>query len=214
MKKIVIIGSGGFAKEVSFLIEDINKERSEWNFLGYIDKNAEIGSYSGKYEVHQHDEWLDAVDFDLHVVFGIGQPQLISKIHKRLVSNQKIKFPNLIHRNAIGDWERIELGVGNIITAGNIFTTDIKVGSFNIFNLDCTVGHDTVIGNYNVFNPSVNLSGGVHIADECLIGTGSQILQYKKVVTQTIVGAGAVVTKDLLEPGVYVGSPAKKLERK
>ena len=65
-----------------------------------------------------------------------------------------------------------------------------------------------------MFNPSVNLSGGLDIGDECLVGTGAQILQYKKIVSQSVVGAGAVVTKDLTEAGVYVGSPAKKLERK
>ena len=214
MKKIVIIGSGGFAKEVAFLIEDINKQNQEWNFLGYIDQSADIGSFNGKYRVFQKDEWLENVDFEVYVVFGIGNPQLISKIHKKLVANQNIKYPNLVHPNVVGDWERIKKGVGNIITAGNIFTTDIEFGSFNVFNLDCTIGHDTIIGSYNIFNPSVNLSGGLDIGDECLIGTGAQILQYKKIVSQTIVGAGAVVTKDILEPGIYVGSPAKKLERK
>lgn len=214
MKKIVIIGSGGFAKEVGFLIDDINKKKQEWDFLGFIDQSVDIGSHNGKYQVYQHDDWLDTVDYTLYVVFGIGNPQLISKIHKRLGKNQNIKFPNLIHPNVIGDWERIKTGEGNIITAGNIFTTDIEFGSFNVFNLDCTIGHDTVIGSYNVFNPSVNLSGGLVIEDECMVGTGCQILQYKKIVSQTIVGAGAVVTKDLLEPGIYVGSPAKKLEKK
>ena len=214
MKKILIIGSGGLAKEVAFLLEDINKKQKEWGILGYIDQNAEMGRHNGKYKVYQKDEWLDTVDFELYVVFGIGTPELIRKIHQRLGQNPNIKFPNIIHPNVVGDWERIKMGEGNIITAGNIFTTDVEFGSFNIFNLDCTIGHDTVIGNYNVFNPSVNLSGGIEIEDECLIGTGTQILQYKKIISQTIVGAGAVVTKDLTEPGVYVGSPAKKLERK
>jgi len=214
MKKILIIGSGGFAKEVAFLIEDINKSKQEWDFLGYIDQSAEIGSQNGKYKVYEHDDWLMKIDFEIHVVFGIGNPQTVKKVHEKLSMNTNIKFPNLVHPNVIGDWERIKTGQGNIICAGNIFTTDIEFGSFNIFNLDCTIGHDTMIGNFNVFNPSVNLSGGLNIADECLIGTGAQILQYKKIVSQAIVGAGAVVTKDLLEPGIYVGSPAKKLEKK
>ena len=68
----------------------------------------------------------------------------------------------------VGDWEQIKIGEGNIICAGNIFTTDIEIGSFNVFNLDCTVGHDTVIGSYNIINPSVNISGGVKITKEIL----------------------------------------------
>lgn len=213
MKKIVVIGSGGFAKEVAFLIEDINKKNKEWEFLGFIDQNSEIGSFNGKYQVYQHDKWLEEVDFELYVVFGIGTPNVVKKIVLALSENSSIKFPNLIHPNVVGDWERIQLGQGNIVCAGNIFTTDIEIGSFNVFNLDCTIGHDTIIGDYNVINPSVNISGGVQIKGESLIGTGAQILQYLSIVPEVIVGAGALVVKNIDEKGVYVGAPAKKLIR-
>ena len=210
MKNIAIVGSGGFAKEVAFLIEDINKQKEEWNLLGFIDKN--IGQSNGKYKVYQNDEWVMNLQDDIYIVFGIGDPSLISKIVKQFSSNPKIKYPNLIHPNVIGDWEQIKMGKGNIICAGNIFTTDIQIGSFNVFNLDCTIGHDTIFGSYNVINPSVNISGGVVLEDEILLGTGTQILQYKKIISNTIIGAGALVTKDILESGVYVGSPVKKIK--
>jgi len=210
MKNIVIIGSGGFAKEVAFLIEDINKQKAKWNFLGYIDEK--VGGSNGKYKVFNNDDWLISIQEEISVVFGLGNPSLVARLVQKFRLNKKIKYPSLIHPNVIGDWDRIKIGEGNIICAGNIFTTDIQIGSFNVFNLDCTIGHDAVIGNYNVINPSVNISGGVDICNEVLLGTGSQVLQYKKITNKVIIGAGAVVTKNIEDMGVYVGSPAKKIK--
>lgn len=210
MKKIVIVGSGGFAKEVAFLIEDINKTKNEWNLLGYIDEN--IGKSNGKYKVFNNDDWLETTEEKLYVVFGVGDPILTKKLVDKFKSNIYLTYPNLIHPNVFGDWDKIILGKGNIICAGNIFTTDIKIGSFNVFNLCCTVGHDVTIDSYNIINPSVNISGGVVLSNLILLGTGTQILQYKKIIDNVIVGAGSVVTKDVVESGVYVGSPAKMIK--
>ena len=43
MKKIVIIGAGGFGREVKIIIDDINKKSSEYIFLGFYDDNIEKG---------------------------------------------------------------------------------------------------------------------------------------------------------------------------
>lgn len=210
MKDIVIIGSGGFAKEVAFLIDECNKKKQEWNLLGFIDK--EKGVNNGKYQVYENDQWLLNLDKEINVVFGIGNPTIIKSIHSKLSSNLKIKYPNLIHPNVTGDWERIKMGVGNLICASNTFTTDIVIGDFNIFNLDCTIGHDCVFGNFNILNPSANISGGVEVADNVLIGTNVTILQYKKICSNVVVGASSLLTKDIIEVGVYIGSPVKKIK--
>ena len=210
MRNIVIIGSGGFAKEVAFLIDDINKKQEQWNILGFIDEK--VGEYNGKYKIFRDDGWLENTTDKISVAFGIGNVNLIDKLTNKFQLNKNLDFPNLIHPKAIGDWERIKFGKGNIICAGNIFTTDIKIGSFNIFNLDCTIGHDTIIGDCNIFNPSINISGGVNIDNKGMIGTGSQILQYLNICSNTIIGAGSVVTKNITESGVYVGSPARKIK--
>lgn len=136
---------------------------------------------------------------------------MLKKLYGRFKNNHNLVFPNLIHPSVTGDWKRIEFGEGNILTAGVNMTIDSKIGNCNIFNLACKVGHDYVIGNFNVFNPSVYLSGGLLIDDCILIGTGAQVLQYKRIFSNTIIGADAVLTKDILENGIYVGSPAKKL---
>jgi len=213
MKDIVILGNGGFSKEVAFLIDSINKVNKEWNILGYITNDSSlINTFNGKYKIYNADEWLIENKTELNVAIGMGSPHITSKIISKLKENNNLAFPNLIHPNVVADWELISLGVGNIICAGNIFTIDIKIGSFNIFNLDCTLGHDSIIGDFNVFNPSINISGGVKLGNQNLVGTGVQILQFLNICNHNTIGAGAVVTKDITEEGTYVGLPAKKIK--
>ncbi|MFK5982672.1 MAG: NeuD/PglB/VioB family sugar acetyltransferase [Flavobacteriaceae bacterium] len=210
MKNVVIVGSSGLAKEMAFLLDDINRSKQTWNFLGFVDEN--IGIAVGKYQVIMNDDTLLNYNEPLSVVIGVGFPVLLKKLANKFKVNKDLLFPNIIHPNCIGDWDRINLGEGNVLTAGNIFTTDIQIGSFNIFNLNGTVGHDSIIGNYNVFNPTNNISGEVKINNQVLVGTGTQVLQQLEIVSNVIIGAGAVVTKNITESGVYVGSPAKKIK--
>ncbi|MAZ30962.1 MAG: transferase [Flavobacteriales bacterium] len=207
MKDIVIVGSGGFAKEVKFLLKEINRFSEKWNFIGYIDKSSRDNE-----EVIGDDNYVLNSEKELHLAFGIGDPILIAKLSKVFAQSEKVKFPNLIHPNVIGDWQNIEMGMGNIICASNTLTTDITIGNFNILNLACTVGHDARIGSWNVINPTVNISGGVEIGNGCLIGTGAQILQNLEISDKVLLGAGSVLTKSTYGSGTYFGIPAKKIK--
>ena len=68
--------------------------------------------------------------------------------------------------------------------------------------------HDCEFGNYNLFNPGVNLSGGIEVENEVLLGTGAQVLQYLKIEEKSTIGAGSVVTKNVDNNSTYVGIPA------
>ena len=140
---------------------------------------------------------------------GIGNPQIIFKVSEKF---KNYSFPNLIHPNFIGHLETINLGIGNIITAGCILTLQIKIGSFNIINLNTTIGHDSTIGNCNVFNPGCSISGGVKIGNCNLFGTNSTVLQYLNCGDNSILGAWAVLSKNLDSNKVAVGIPAKVIK--
>jgi len=208
MKDIVVIGAGGLAREVAFVIEEMNQQQAQWNILGFVEQDAErVGQPVGKYTICCTEN--DLADREVAVVIGIGNPAIIASVSRRLTAMPNLCFPNLIHPNVIGDRQRLTMGRGNIICAGNVLTTDITLGSFNLLNISCTVGHDTDIGDNCVVNPGVNVSGGVTMDNGVLIGTGATILQYKHIGENAVVGAGAMVAKDV-EPGITVmGVPAR-----
>jgi len=209
MKKIAILGAGGFGREVHMLIEQINEVKKQYDFIGYYDDGYSKGTLINGFPILGSIEDINNVDFDLSIVSAIGEPQLKEKL-LNLISNKNINYPILIHPNAvIGNIDFVKIGEGSIITAGVIITVNINVGKHVILNLCCTVGHDTNIGDYSSFMPTVNISGEVKINKAVYVGTGAKIINQLEIGEYTIIGAGAVVAKTLPANCTAVGIPAK-----
>lgn len=210
-KKIAVIGSGGFAREVLTIIEAINQKENKYEFVGFIDRNQSDNTING-YSVIGTDETVNQINHPLSVVIAVGEPWLKQKIREKY-NNPLIDFPTIIHpASIIGDINRIHIGKGCIICAGCIITTDITIHDFVTLNLMCTVGHDSVISNYSSFMPSVNISGEVTIGNGVYVGTGAKIINQVVIGENTIVGAGAVVAKSLPANCTAVGIPAKPIK--
>jgi hypothetical protein len=84
MRDIVIIGAGGFGREIAWLIEDINKNKKEWNVVGFVDDDlSKQGECFNGYQVVGDIEWLK--DKELFAVCAIGDPlvkrETISRLH-------------------------------------------------------------------------------------------------------------------------------------
>lgn len=209
MKDIVIIGAGGFGREVAWLIEDINKVSEEWNIVGFVDDNETIlGEVINGYKVVGNVEWLKRQK--LNVVNAIGDPIIKQKMINRL-EGSKNQYPVLIHPSVIFS-DKVTIGEGSIICAGNIITVDVEIGRHVIINLSCTIGHDAIIGNYTTILPGVNVSGFAKIGECSSIGTGTAIIQHVTIGHNTIIGAGSVVIKDLPADCTAVGVPARPIK--
>ncbi|MGA2602772.1 MAG: NeuD/PglB/VioB family sugar acetyltransferase [Verrucomicrobiia bacterium] len=212
MKDIVIVGHGGLAREVAFLIGEINRATPTWNLLGYIASDAaSLSKPVGQHTVRGTDEWLSKSTKEIAVAIAIGQPSQLRTLHDRFRQNSKLSFPNLIHPSVTGDWERIAMDSGNIVLNNASFTTDIRLGSLNVINPGATIAHDCVLGSYNLINPGASLSGEVVLGDEILLGTGARVLQQLHLCSCAVIGAGAVVTRSIDKPGVYIGIPAREM---
>lgn len=214
MKKISVFGAGGFGREVKMLIEQINIVEKVWEFIGFWDDDETIDTLINDSPFLGGIKQLNEFKDELYLVCAVAEPNTKEKIINN-ISNSKIKFPVLIHPSAIiGNRKFVSIGDGSIIAAGNIITTNIKIGKHVILNLSCTVGHDTIIGNFSSFMPSVNISGEVNIGELVYAGTGAKIINQLEIGRNTTVGAGAVVAKSLPENCTAVGIPAKPIKFK
>jgi sugar O-acyltransferase (sialic acid O-acetyltransferase NeuD family) len=194
--------------------EQINARTQEWRFVGFVGRSEEyVGKRLGSSLIVGTDDWLIAQTRPVDVVVAIGQPRIRAEVACRLQSCEHLRFPNLIHPAVSLDANRIELGNGNLFTAGVALTCDIEIGDFNYLNLNATVGHDTRIGCFNVLNPGVNVSGQVVIGNEVLVGTGAQLLEGVRLGDGAVVGAGAVAVEDVPDGVTVVGIPARPLQR-
>ena len=106
------------------------------------------------------------------------------------------------------------MGKGVVITAGNIITSQIRIGDHVFLNLGCTVGHDAILERYVNCAPNCNISGNVKLCEGAHLGTGVQVLPGVRVGEWTTVGAGAVVIHDLPANVVAAGVPARIIREK
>lgn len=211
MDKIAIIGAGGFGREVKMLIDQINEKDKKYTFIGYFDDGFEIDTIINGYPVLGGIKAVNEIKEKIGIVAAIGLPSLKKNLLTQIV-NPLIYYPTLIHPNVLIGSDEVNIGEGTIICAGNILTVNINIGKHVILNLACTVGHDTNIGNYSSFMPAVNISGEVNILEGVYVGTGAKIINQLEIGANTIVGAGAVVSKSLPAHCTAVGIPAKPIK--
>lgn len=209
-RDIIIIGTGGLAREVRWLIEECNNNRrNKWKILGWVSKEP-VGKMVAGLPVLGDDDWLISYDSSVDVAVSVGDGNLRKKIVSRLRSNPNICFPQIVAPSAEYSGSVIA-GEGSIITSKCILTVDIEIGDFFFCNLACTVGHDCKFGNFVTLNPGVNVSGNVVLGDCVSVGTGASIIQGISVGDGTIIGAGAAVVRDIMPNCTAVGVPAKVL---
>ena len=212
MKDLIIFGASGFGRETAWAAERINAKTPTWNLLGFMDDNEEIqGTEINGYKVLGRT--ADVCRYpEAYFVCAVGA----SRVREKIIANMKavnpdIRFGTLIDPS-VEMSSRVTVGEGSIICAHTIVTVNVTIGSHVIINVDCTVGHDAVLEDYVTLYPSVNVSGATRIGHAAELGTGMQIIQGKTVGAYSIVGAGAVVVKDIPEKCTAVGSPAKPIK--
>lgn len=216
--KIAIYGSGAFGREVAMLIEQINEATESaphaggWDLVGFFDDATPATTSINGYAFLGNMDTLNQHQEKLAVVIAVGNPVAKRNIHLR-IANPNIYYPTLIHPTVLtGKKELVSIGEGCIITAYNVITVNVHIGRFVILNLTCTVGHDCIIGDYVSVMPGVNISGSVSIKEGVYLGTNATIINNLEVGENTIVGAGAVVSKSLPANCTAVGVPAKPIK--
>jgi sugar O-acyltransferase (sialic acid O-acetyltransferase NeuD family) len=220
-KRIAIIGAGGMAREVRWLIETINRDagvRGEplpFEVAGYIVADpAHPGPYDCRDHVLGGDDWLDRHESELDALaLGVADPRLRARLAAGASARAPhLEWPALVHPRADMDRDSTSIGQGVIICSNVLGTVNLVFEPFVLVNPMVTIGHEARLRRGCVINHSVSLSGGVTVGERVLVGVGARILQYLDIGDDATIGAGAVVTKSVAPGSTVVGIPAKPLD--
>jgi sugar O-acyltransferase (sialic acid O-acetyltransferase NeuD family) len=211
-KPLVIIGAGGFGREVLDIVDAINgrvdADGASYDFVGFLDDgqpDLDLLAARGVRHIGGVSK-LDELATDVGCLIGIGDGRARRRIDEYAQSQGRTS-PVLVHPSATAGFD-VRLGPGTVVCSNVSLTNNIRVGRHVHLNLNSTVGHDVVLGDYVTVSPLVAISGEVVVEDEVLLGTGSALNQRVVIGRGATLGSGAVAVKNIGAGEVAVGIPA------
>jgi sugar O-acyltransferase (sialic acid O-acetyltransferase NeuD family) len=207
MKRLAIIGSGDLGAQIAHHAKDSGL----YEPIGYFDDYEKHGTVKNGLPIVGSTEDVLGVfkkgAFD-KLMIGIGYKHL--KVRASLFQKFKgqIPFASILHRSCFIDKSCI-IGEGVFIYPGCKLDMNVVVKDNALLNIGCVIAHDTVIGENSFLGPAVNVAGFVKIDESVNLGIGTVVVDNIRIGTGVRTGGGAVVIETILEPGLYVGVPAK-----
>ena len=192
-----LVGNGGFASEVKATLRNMS-------MLSFVDDKY----FEGKANTQP----LSKFDPDKYKLFiAVGNSAAREKIVSRLP--KETKYFNVIHPSVIFlNNVSIDIGYDCIFSANCLLTCNIKIGNHCHLNLATLIGHDVSIGDFFTSAPDVKIMGNNVIGNRVYFGTNASTKEKINIVDDVIVGLNAGVVSNLMEPGTYVGTPARKIK--
>lgn len=208
MKHLIIIGVGGFAREVYWHAQDSLGYGTKWDLKGFLDGDVRLeaeeykklelpvlGNVNG-YEIQGDDVFICA----------IGKASIRRKLVEIMLA-KGAEFITIVHKTAIIHGNA-SIGKGVIISSLVRVHDHVKIGDFTIVNVLAGFGHDSSVGRYVDIMSAVGLDGCVRVEDEAFLADGAVILPYGVVEKGAYVGARSVVFKRVKAGTKVFGTPA------
>jgi sugar O-acyltransferase (sialic acid O-acetyltransferase NeuD family) len=208
MKRLWILGAGGFGREVYDWASDIRRVRPEWDIAGFLDDDLDalrdrpcdlplVGPIEG------HEFTAD----DLAVI-AIANTRVRESIATNLAS--RVQFVSLIHPTVIVG-SHSPIGTGAILCPRVTVTTNSRLGDHVHLNLHTTIGHDATLEAFCTLSDHVDICGNVHVERGAFFGSHASATPSVRIGAFARIGAGSVVIKDVPGEVTMVGVPARPI---
>lgn len=206
MARLAILGASGHGKVVA----DAALSSKFWTEIVFYDDAFPISSKIEVWDIRGNTQDLLAqMDSFDGVVVAIGNNGIRLSKHKTL-KQAGCQIVSIIHPSSVVSPFAI-INEGSVVMAGAVVNAFSTIGQSCIINSNAVVEHDCNISDGVHISPGATLAGAVRVGCCSWVGIGSSVKQLVCVGENIIIGAGAVVTKDINLKGSYIGSPARRL---
>lgn len=207
-QRLVIVGAGGFGREVAWLAGSLPET---WDLVGFIDDNeavqgTTISGFPVLGRLSETDRYADA-----RLVVAVGSPRIRKKVVDRLVELGRTRFATLVHPSAHVN-EFSSIGDGSIVTAVTYISDKTVLGRHCILNANSAIGHDTTIGDFSTLAGHVDICGNVSIGNGTEIGVGAVVVPGVNIGAGSLCCAGSVVANNVAHNAVVAGNPARRIK--
>jgi sugar O-acyltransferase (sialic acid O-acetyltransferase NeuD family) len=209
MERLVIVGAGGFGREVFSMIREINQVRQTWEVIGFLDDNpASLDGFSHYPPVLgpiEHYRDLQSA----RATCAVGSPKARKQIAERL-DGQGARWATITHPT-------VRIGVGSTVAAGCILcarssvTVDVRVGNHVHINCVAGAGHDVQIGDFCTLSAHVDVCGKAVLEEGVLAGSHAVVLPNVRIGAWATLGAGSVAIRNVAPGKTVFGVPAKEI---
>lgn len=141
------------------------------------------------------------------IVIALGNPVARLAVARR-AADSGWTFVNAIHP-ASTIASTVELGTGNMISAGAIINANARIADHVIVNTAAVVEHDAAIEDGATICPCACIGSRSTVGPGAFIGSAAVVLPRVRIGRGAIVAAGSIVTKDVAEQSLVMGIPAR-----
>jgi sugar O-acyltransferase (sialic acid O-acetyltransferase NeuD family) len=209
MKNLVIIGAGGFGREMFAAAREAVGYGESFRIKGFLDGNpSALDGFPGYPPIIGTPETYDIAEDDVFVT-ALGNIATRRRC-AGMIEGRGGRFISVVHRSAsLGP--NVAVGDGSFIAHNVVLTADIKVGCHSCVFHGTVIGHDTELADYTHVYSLVSVGGGVLIGEGASVFPGARIVPRVEVGAGATVGIGSAVVRDV-SPGTTVfGVPAERL---
>ena len=214
MKKIVLIGAGGFGREVASIIEVLHSIKPRYELLGFLDDSSQYheGDMINGYPWLGDHNWILDHKEDVVCTCTIGNPKVKRRIQEEL-TEKGVEFETIIAYGGFGYiGSHTEIGPGCVLYGGVQVAVNAKIGAGVVLNHMVNIGHDVVVGDYTTIMPFSGVSGYCKIGSEVRIGGHAFIVPGRKVGDAATIAAGSIVFTNVKAGTTVLGNPAKRMQ--
>jgi sugar O-acyltransferase (sialic acid O-acetyltransferase NeuD family) len=210
MKNLIIIGAGGYGREVYNLAIQCSEYGVDFVIKGFLDDNPNsldgFDGYPGiidsvkNYEIQKDDVFTCAI--------GTVKTK---KYCVELILSKGGEFINLIHPTTIFN-SNVKLGIGLIVFMYSNISNDCSISDFVTIQGFAGIGHDSKIGKWCHLNAYSFMGGFAILEEEVCLNTRATVLPNITVRKEATVGAMSLVIRNVKEGTTVFGVPAMKLK--